>query len=72
MAYALTIPAGYTPAGRRTAVDELAAFLEDVAGPSLVQSTPGGARRRARRLRAARRAANANALPPLRARLGRS
>lgn len=72
LAYALTVPPGYTPAGRRAAVDELCAFLEDVAGPSLVPSTPGGARRRRRRLRAARLAANAKALPPLRARLGRA
>jgi transcriptional regulator with XRE-family HTH domain len=70
LAHALAVPPGYSPAGRRTAVAELCAVLEAAAGPSLVTSTPGGARRRRRRLRKARVAANRAALPMLRARHG--
>ncbi|MGI5182238.1 helix-turn-helix domain-containing protein [Dactylosporangium sp. CA-152071] len=72
LAHALVVPAGYSPAGRRTAVLEVAALLEGAAGASLVVSTDGGERRRRRRLRKARLAANAAALPALRARHGRT
>lgn len=70
LAHALAVPAGYSPAGRRIAVLEMAVLLEVAAGASLVISTEGGERRRRRRLRRARLAANRAALPGLRARHG--
>jgi transcriptional regulator with XRE-family HTH domain len=70
LAHALAVPPGWSPAGRRKAVDRLAAELAAAAGPSLVESTPGGERRRRRRLRKARLAANRVAVPILRARHG--
>jgi transcriptional regulator with XRE-family HTH domain len=70
LAHALAVPPGWSPAGRREAVDALRAELAAAAGPSLVESSPGGARRRRRRLRKARLVANRAALPMLRARHG--
>ncbi|WP_200214971.1 helix-turn-helix domain-containing protein [Micromonospora coerulea] len=70
LAHALAVPPGYAPAGRRELVDALRAELVAAAGPSLVESTPGGARRRRRRLRRARLAATRVAVPLVRAQRG--
>jgi len=70
LAHALVMPPGWSPRSRVAAVDALRAELVAAAGASLVPSTPGGARRRLRRLRRARVAANHAALPALRARHG--
>ncbi|MBM0238687.1 helix-turn-helix domain-containing protein, partial [Micromonospora sp. ATA32] len=70
LAHALAVPPGYAPAGRREQVEVLRVELAAAAGPSLVESTPGGARRRRRRLRKARLAANRVAVPVLRAQRG--
>jgi len=70
LAHALAVPPGWFPRGRVAAVDGLRAELVTAAGPSLVLSTPGGARRRRRRLRRARLAANHTALPLLRVQRG--
>lgn len=70
LAQALAIPPGWSPAGRSEAVEQLGAQLAAAAGPSLVESTPGGARRRRRRLRKARLAADHVAVPMLLARRG--
>ncbi|WP_435120735.1 helix-turn-helix domain-containing protein [Micromonospora tulbaghiae] len=70
LAHALAVPPGHAPAGYREQVGAVRAELAAAAGPSLVPSTAGGARRRRRRLRKARLAASAVAVPMLRAQRG--
>lgn len=71
LAHALAVPPGFTPSPERlAAVEALWATLAGLAGPSLVQSTPEGQRRRERALRRSRRAVNAAVLPAMRAARG--
>lgn len=65
LAQALMTPPGWSV--NRARVDVMRVRLAVAAGPSLVESTPGGARRRRRRLRKARLAANRAASPLIRA-----
>lgn len=71
LAVALVVPPGWSMSRpRRESVEAMRAELAAAAGPSLVESTPGGERRRRRRLRRARLAAASVAIPVLRARHG--
>lgn len=65
LAQALVTPPGWSV--NRARVDAMRVRLAAAAGPSLVESTPGGARRRRRRLQKARSAANRAASPLIRA-----
>ena len=68
LAHALTVPPGWSPAGRRAATAVLLVELEAAAGPSLVLASGRRARWRRRRHRTAYRAASRSALPMLRVR----
>ncbi|MEV4708873.1 helix-turn-helix transcriptional regulator [Actinoplanes sp. NPDC049316] len=71
LAHALSVPPGWSPAGRRRETAALRLELEAAAGGSLVQASARRERWRRRRHRRAYRAASKAALPFLRAQLAR-